>query len=236
MDVEDGRHFRNRGLNTEPPWDAATSTAIGKHVLEVADVCCREQPPRKPSVYTGEGGIALMLLKLALLPGFGERQALLQQAHDHVRRCHPHFKPTRFATFLEGKAGALCIEAAVRHLMGQPQEADRLCMQLLRLADDVMAMPLGECEVLYGRCGYLYSILFLRKVPPPPPPAPQAAQVPDVASPPPSPPLKNTVPVQVTWPRSASTRKVTRVTIRVPFTVLYHINTLVLTKQGQQAQ
>ena len=50
-----------------------------------------------------------------------------------------------------------------------------------------------------------------------------AAQVPDVASPPPYPPLKHTVPVQVTWPRSASTCKVTRVkdsNIRVPFTVL----------------
>ena len=38
-----------------------------------------------------------------------------------------------------------------------------------------------------------------------------------------SPPLKHTVPVQVTWPRSASKRKVTRVNdscIRVPFSVL----------------
>ena len=65
-----------------------------------------------------------------------------------------------------------------------------------------------------------------RRTAPPPPPlfsGVYAAQVPDVASPPPYPPLKYTVPVQATWPRSASTCKVTRVkdsNIRVPFTVL----------------
>ena len=51
----------------------------------------------------------------------------------------------------------------------------------------------------------------------------------------PTPPLKHTVLVQVTWPRSASKRKVTRVkdgSIRVPFQVLWHTNTVVLTKQG----
>ena len=32
-----------------------------------------------------------------------------------------------------------------------------------RLAEAASALPEGECEVLYGRCGFLCVILFLRK-------------------------------------------------------------------------
>lgn len=31
------------------------------------------------------------------------------------------------------------------------------------LAPDVLQLPPGECELLYGRSGYLYALLFVRK-------------------------------------------------------------------------
>lgn len=35
--------------------------------------------------------------------------------------------------------------------------------ELLELAPQVLNMPPTECEVLYGRCGYIYSLLFAQK-------------------------------------------------------------------------
>ena len=35
--------------------------------------------------------------------------------------------------------------------------------EVLALAPAVLAMPASECELLYGRAGYLYALLFLHK-------------------------------------------------------------------------
>jgi hypothetical protein len=37
-----------------------------------------------------------------------------------------------------------------------PQEVHNLALP-------VLSMPAAECELLYGRAGYLYALLFLRK-------------------------------------------------------------------------
>ena len=35
--------------------------------------------------------------------------------------------------------------------------------EVLDLAPAALRLPPGECELLYGRAGYLYALLFLRK-------------------------------------------------------------------------
>ncbi|GBF88577.1 hypothetical protein Rsub_01292 [Raphidocelis subcapitata] len=54
--------------------------------------------------------------------------------------------PARRVTFLEGRSGALAVQAVALEAMA---------------ASSVAALPAGECEVLYGRAGYLYSLLWV---------------------------------------------------------------------------
>lgn len=75
-------------------------------------------------------------------------------------------------TLLEGRSiGALAMHCALLHAMGRDDEAQISADHLLAMAkndgDDSGMSPLqalqdGECEVLYGRAGYLQAILFIR--------------------------------------------------------------------------
>eukprot|EP00667_Euglena_gracilis_P017128 EG_transcript_18019 len=164
MDLDDGRHFPNTLSDDEDPFDAAAERLVRQRLLQTAERCSAKQTRKDPSVYTGESGAALMYLKLAMTKEGGDTQALLERAMEHVSRCEPYFSSRRFATFAEGLAGALTVKAAVLRLQGDAAAAQAGCEAVLRLAPDVLAMPPGECEMLYGRCGYLYCLLFLRRV------------------------------------------------------------------------
>ena len=53
---------------------------------------------------------------------------------------------------------------AAMHASRNPPIMRGCCRQeVLDLAPSVLAMPAADCELLYGRAGYLYALLFLRK-------------------------------------------------------------------------
>lgn len=67
-------------------------------------------------------------------------------------------------TFLCGDMGPLCISAVLQLKHGDPIKAAALLQKVLGILDDVLKPDSGMAnELLYGRVGYLYSLLFLQK-------------------------------------------------------------------------
>ncbi|CAH1155928.1 unnamed protein product [Phaedon cochleariae] len=108
------------------------------------------------SVYTGTSGIALLKLKkLPFERGNLEEVKCLLSLHQ--------LKNHRY-TFLCGDAGPLSIGVIVSHRLGNQAETQILIERLKELGKCVLDMNSDiPDEYLYGRAGYLYSILYVNK-------------------------------------------------------------------------
>jgi len=105
-------------------------------------------PSDDGTVYTGKGGHALLFLKLGDLDKAGDlaRESLETVSSSRV-------------TFLCGFSGPLSILAVVESKRGRTVSL----APILSLADQVCALPSSTPdELLYGRAGYLFSLLYLR--------------------------------------------------------------------------
>lgn len=112
------------------------------------------------SVYTGMTGYALLYLHLYEI--FSDAK-YLDKALSYVSSALKRLKHRRI-TFLCGDAGPLAVGAVVYRLCNKKDKSDDCIQQLLSMAES--ALPLdGETydELLYGRAGYLYSLLFVNK-------------------------------------------------------------------------
>ena len=123
---------------------------------------------RGQGVYVGKAGVALALGKvLEQFRGSLAEQYLPPTFLDRVRRVFDGLlqelrssTSRREATFLEGQSGILAVLA---RFTNEVEYYDAL----LSLAPAVVALKASECELLYGRSGYLYSLLYVRDTLPP---------------------------------------------------------------------
>ncbi|XP_072117258.1 glutathione S-transferase LANCL1 [Mobula birostris] len=112
------------------------------------------------STYTGWAGIALLYLHLHNVYG---DQNFLQKAAEYVNKSLKCLT-RRVVTFLCGDAGPLAIAAVVCHKLQQIQESDNYVNQLLHLRQSaVKSSSKLQNELLYGRMGYLYALLFVNE-------------------------------------------------------------------------
>ncbi|CAE7493454.1 LANCL2 [Symbiodinium pilosum] len=157
MEVEDGRHFRNDFDEAAKPadWEVKLRTA-----LEAAKTTVLEAEHRKGSIYTGAGGVAYMLLHLVAC---GIEDPHAASAASEILMEAEAQSDARRVTFLEGLAGCVALQAWTQSLLGKPEKVQERLRKLERLAERAAALPDGECEVLYGRCGFLSAVLFLRQ-------------------------------------------------------------------------
>lgn len=63
-------------------------------------------------------------------------------------------------TFHEGVSGIYALKACILSHLHRSNEARDCIMVLEDIHKSVSQMKPGECEILYGRCGYLLSLLF----------------------------------------------------------------------------
>lgn len=235
----DGRHYPNSLLlgrdPSGPDGDAGKDEAsIREFILRCKSKVLRgtdleDDVHFKPGIYTGACGTAFMCLRLAIrgeASTRGEtRNTLLNTALEIVLACKDRFHRRRYATFVEGRAGAVALEIVIRFhierdiwLWRQRRERERAravdaatgngrrqqdrerarrravsdsvsggrrggkevgCGEastsfvesaelhgakhaLLDICLLVEKMYDTECEILYGRCGYLQALLFVR--------------------------------------------------------------------------
>ncbi|KOC63195.1 LanC-like protein 2 [Habropoda laboriosa] len=119
------------------------------------------------SVYTGIAGIAFMFYK------YGKcfnKPDYIDVAMELLKTCVDKFKSKREITFLTGSVGPLALSAVVLYSQGHHAEAHKMISGV----KSVSSVVLNESssipdELLYGRAGYLYTLLFLNANISPPP-------------------------------------------------------------------
>lgn len=98
-----------------------------------------------------------------------KRMELLEKSRsialDHLIYTSHRHDPNR-VSLLEGiRVGALALSSAINHELGDSSRAAQYAEELLNFGRTSVlhrTFPSSECEVLYGKSGYLQSILFVR--------------------------------------------------------------------------
>ncbi|KAI1889014.1 hypothetical protein AGOR_G00174690 [Albula goreensis] len=131
-----------------------------KDLLQQMEEGLKTADPHDFSTYTGWTGIALLYLQLYRVT---RDLSHLQRALDYVKRTLRNLNGRR-VTFLCGDAGPLAVGAVVHHKLKNEPESQECLTKLLQLQRSVVSSD-SELpdELLYGRAGYLYALLFVNK-------------------------------------------------------------------------
>uniref|UniRef100_A0A8P4GTT2 Glutathione S-transferase LANCL1 n=1 Tax=Dicentrarchus labrax TaxID=13489 RepID=A0A8P4GTT2_DICLA len=130
-------------------------------LLAVMENGLKSADPRDCTSYTGWAGIALLYLHLH---NVFKDPSLLQKALDYVNHSLKCLTRRHDVTFLCGDAGPLAIAAVVYHRLQRVQETDECINRLLQFHQNVVKGAGGlPDELLYGRMGYLYSLVFVNQ-------------------------------------------------------------------------
>lgn len=117
--------------------------------------------PRDCTCYTGWTGIALLYLHLH---GVFGNPSFLTKALDAVSHALRHMTQRHDVTFLCGDAGPLAVAAVTYYRLQRTQEGNECVHRLLQLHQRVL-QGTGSLpdELLYGRMGYLYALVFVNQ-------------------------------------------------------------------------
>ncbi|KAJ9449264.1 LanC-like protein 3-like protein [Diplonema papillatum] len=151
--------------------------ALAEGISEVVTMLCSDEGllnknTRGNNIYTGTAGVSLALDRLLCKVGSDKVSAsVLSQAEATRTRLLRELEASgslhRLPSYLEGEAGRLSLLATVHARQGDTAKAEAATNALLSLAPDVLSMPPGECELLYGRAGYLHALHRVQPVLPP---------------------------------------------------------------------
>lgn len=112
------------------------------------------------SVYTGTSGYSFLYLHLAQCRG---DSSYMKKASSLLKNALRHLKGRRH-TFLCGDTGPLALAAVLYHREGDSDMAKDCISRIKRMKEDVLNPASGlPDEILYGRAGYLYSLLLLQR-------------------------------------------------------------------------
>ncbi|KAJ3110670.1 LanC-like protein 2 [Phlyctochytrium bullatum] len=145
---------------------------LAKKVKEEFDALDHSAPA---DVYHGHAGIALLFLKIFIVdPGFTVNgtsalsiakeyiQSALQAAHAKVTEEEKDGVKNYKCGFIGSRAGVYAIAAAVYHQLGSKEESATAVKHLADMKKSCLN-PVASCELFYGKPGYLYALLFVRR-------------------------------------------------------------------------
>ncbi|KAL2715276.1 lanC-like protein 2 isoform X1 [Vespula squamosa] len=119
------------------------------------------------SIYTGTAGIANMF---QLYADYFNEPAYYSKAIELLQNCIEKFKWKGKISFLTGLSGPLALGAVLFHKHGNKDDSRNAISKLISLSTHVISernkIP---DELLYGRAGYLFSLLYVNSNISPPP-------------------------------------------------------------------
>uniref|UniRef100_A0A8I5ZYR5 Glutathione S-transferase LANCL1 n=1 Tax=Rattus norvegicus TaxID=10116 RepID=A0A8I5ZYR5_RAT len=127
-----------------------------RELLQQMERGLKSADPQDGTGYTGWAGIAVLYLHLHNV--FGD-PAYLQMAHSYVKHSL-NCLSRRSITFLCGDAGPLAVAAVLYHKMNSGKQAEDCITRLIHLNKIDPHVP---NEMLYGRIGYIFALLFVNK-------------------------------------------------------------------------
>uniref|UniRef100_A0A8C1R0R6 LanC lantibiotic synthetase component C-like 2 (bacterial) n=1 Tax=Cyprinus carpio TaxID=7962 RepID=A0A8C1R0R6_CYPCA len=129
-----------------------------KDLLQQMEEGLKTADPHDFSTYTGWTGIALLYLQLYRVT---QEASHLQRALDYVKRTLRNLNGRR-VSFLCGDAGPLAVGAVVHHHLKNQTESQECLTKLLQLQRSVLGADADlPDELLYGRTGFLYALLYV---------------------------------------------------------------------------
>lgn len=114
-----------------------------------------------PSVYTGTAGVALMYYHLYQNFKDGNSDTYLHKALWYADGSVKHIKH-RGVSFLCGDSGPLAVAAVLYNVSGHVDKAKDALNRLLSLSGQALNDNDIPDEILFGRAGYLFTLLFIR--------------------------------------------------------------------------
>lgn len=160
MPIDETRFYKNDFDDATDPTNWETRLAEAISAAESQLRCARHS---KPSIYSGECGALFAMLRVLPPEDSADSPETLSFLQRRLEAIESDFHHGR-VTFLEGLPGNLALQIAVHRRLGSHSgEEEALIRRLHLLAEQVCSLDKGECEVLYGRCGFLGTILFLRR-------------------------------------------------------------------------
>ncbi|XP_028397878.1 lanC-like protein 2 [Dendronephthya gigantea] len=145
------------------PWHGLLKANIEKYLQQLENGL-KHTDPNDYSVYTGSSGIALLYYKLsstAFCQSTNNQQQLLSQASHILESSLPMLKGRRH-TFLCGDAGVYALSAVLYSKLGKTNKCETYIEKLCAMCEVVVSDRTLPDEMLYGRAGYLYSLLFVQ--------------------------------------------------------------------------
>ncbi|XP_072274654.1 glutathione S-transferase LANCL1 [Pyxicephalus adspersus] len=131
-----------------------------RELLQHMEHGLRSADPRDFTVYTGWSGIALLYLHLSEVSG---DPSYLQKAKEYISRSLQLLN-RQDVTFLCGDAGPCAVASVIFYRLGYAQEADDCINRVLQMHPTVIKQDSRlPDELLFGRMGYLYALLFINK-------------------------------------------------------------------------
>ncbi|XP_043273846.1 glutathione S-transferase LANCL1 [Venturia canescens] len=170
--VNDGRHRQNPFKDYSPAMDCDeidttkndltdafknTLIDVSKEFLTHLERNKREWYSREDSsVYTGTAGIAQMYYQFGRI---SNNSSYSKRALELIEISLSDKRADRHVSFLVGSVGSLAIGAIIQHESGNETESHKLIAKLCSFANNALADK--SDELLYGKIGYLYALLFV---------------------------------------------------------------------------
>ncbi|KAG8559088.1 hypothetical protein GDO81_017235 [Engystomops pustulosus] len=131
-----------------------------QELLQLMENGLKSADPGDFTVYTGWSGIALLYLHLSEVY---REQSFLLRAQEYASKALRSIQ-RRDVTFLCGQAGPYAVAAVILYKLGSHKEADECISRVLQMHSAVLKLDSRlPDELLYGRMGYLYTLLFINK-------------------------------------------------------------------------
>ncbi|UJR27908.1 hypothetical protein I4U23_009169 [Adineta vaga] len=112
------------------------------------------------SVYTGSAGIALLYLRLTIL--FPTQKDVYKWKAKSLIDSSLEQLHGKRVSFLAGDPGPLAIAAVIYNDLGDEKMVKKCIDKIVSIKDDALSNSKPD-EYLYGRAGYLYALMFIRK-------------------------------------------------------------------------
>jgi lantibiotic modifying enzyme len=139
---------------------SANITRWIQHHVHKLEENLSQTDPSDGSVYTGHAGIALLYMRLAAL--FPEQKNQYMSKAKSLIDLALKQLDGRVITFLCGDAGPLAIAAVIYHNAGDQKNANSCIEKIVSMKRNALSSSNPD-EYLYGRAGYLYTLMFLRR-------------------------------------------------------------------------
>ncbi|GLG95310.1 LanC-like protein 3 homolog [Gryllus bimaculatus] len=112
------------------------------------------------SVYTGTSGIAFLYFLMAMKL---KKPEYYKKSLKILENTFPRLKNRR-VSFLTGDSGPLALGSVMYDRLGMPEESLRCAHRVKEILPTIVSLNSDlPDEILYGRAGYLYSLLFMNK-------------------------------------------------------------------------